>query len=135
MNMFERASRLKLRFSTTIGELTTEQLWDLPLTARGDRPDLDKIARAVHSELKGMEEVSFVDISPDPRRGDLELKLEILKHVIAAKKAAAESVERAQANAQRREKLLAALAQKDDEALKGLSREELQAEIEKLSAA
>ena len=45
MNIFERASRRKLRFDTVVGLLATEQLWELPLTAKGERPDLDKLAR------------------------------------------------------------------------------------------
>lgn len=134
MNIFERASRNKLRFATSIGELTTEQLWDLALTARGERPDLDKIARAVNSELRDIAEGSFVNLKPDPRKADLELKLDILKHVIAAKVAIAEAAEKAAENAERKRKLLAALSAKEDAALAGMSREEIEAEIAKIAA-
>lgn len=134
MNIFERASRNKLRFATPIGEVTAEQLWDFPLTARGERPDLDKIARAVHFELKDTEEVSFVNVTPNPRRADLELRLDILKHVIAAKQAQATAAEKAAENAERKRKLLAALSAKEDATLTSMSREEIEAEIAKLAA-
>lgn len=36
MNMFEFATRSKLRFTSARGELTAEQLWDVPLRSRDD---------------------------------------------------------------------------------------------------
>lgn len=129
MNIFERASRSKLRFSSPIGDLTTEQVWDLPLTARGDKPNLDSIARATNAELKGIAEESFVTEVPDPRRDELDLKLEILKHVIASKIAARAAAEKAAATAERKRKLLGALAAKEEAELAGMSREQIEAEI------
>ena len=38
-NLFEKASKMKLRFSTTKGVLSTEDLWDLSLES------LDRIAK------------------------------------------------------------------------------------------
>lgn len=134
MNIFERASRAKLRVDSTVGLLTVEQLWDLPLTAKGDRPDLDKIARAVNTELKSLEEGSFVTITPDPRKTDLELKLDILKHVIEAKMTAKAAAEKAAENAERKRKLLSALASKEEAELSGMSKEQIEAEIAKLDA-
>lgn len=132
MNIFESAARTKLRFSSGIGELTTEQVWDLPLTARGDRPDLDRLARAVSAELRGLVEDSFVHMKPDPRKTDLELRLEILKHIIEAKLAAKSAAEKAAENAERKRKLLSALSAKEDAALAGMSREQIEAEIAKI---
>jgi hypothetical protein len=134
MNIFERASRAKLRFSSSVGELTTENLWDLPLTAKGDRPNLDTLARAVHSELKDLDEVSFVNVKPDPRKSDLELRLEILKHVIEAKMTAKAAAEKAAENAERKRKLLAALDAKQEQELVGMSKDQIEAEIAKLDA-
>lgn len=133
MNIFERASRSKLRFASSIGMLSAEQLWDLPLTEnRRDRPDLDKIARNVNTELKGVTEDSFVQVNPDPRKADLELSLEIVKHIIASKIAAAKTAETAAINAERKRKLYAALAQKEEAELTGMSRSDIEAEIAKI---
>lgn len=129
MEIFERASRMKLRFPTLVGDITTEQLWDLPLTGRANQPDLDKTARAVNTALKSVTEESFVDIKPNPLKVQLELALEIVKHVIAAKVAAAEAAKKAMETSQRKQKLLAALAAKEDIELTGKSRAELEAEI------
>lgn len=134
MNIFERASRAALRFSSPVGELTTEQLWLLPLTAKGDRPNLDEMARGVNRELKSLEEGSFVNLKPDPRKIDLELKLDILKHVIESKLADKAAAEKAAENAERKRKLLAALSSKEEAELTGMSRADLEAEIAKIDA-
>ena len=81
MNLFEIASRKAYRFASLKGELTVEQLWQLPLTSRGGT-DLDTLAKGIFKDLKATEEESFVSVNTNPRRGDLENKLEIIKHII-----------------------------------------------------
>lgn len=132
MNIFERASRCKLRFESSVGDLSTEQLWDLPLTAKGERPDLDKLARRVSRELREMEESSFVKKEPDVNKIRMELRLEILKYVIESKLADEATAAKAVETQERKRKLLAALASKEEAALAGMSREEIEAEIAKL---
>jgi hypothetical protein len=134
MNIFERAARGKLRFPSGVGMLMAEQLWDLPLTSRKSGADLDSTARAIFTELKSLEEGSFVKVTPDPRKTDLELQLEIVKFVIADKIAAAERAQKAAENAERKRKLLAALSAKQEAELIGMSKEEIEAEIAKIAA-
>jgi hypothetical protein len=119
MNIFETAARKKLRFPSTKGELTAEQLFDLPLV------QLDTVARSIHSELKSITEESFIDVKPDPRRPELETKLEIVKHVIAVKVKERDDAIAAQERAAKRRKLLDAIAAKEDEALTTASKEDL----------
>lgn len=133
MNLFETAARKKLRFPSLKGELSVEQLWDLPLSSRMGL-DLDNIAKAVNKELKATEEDSFVKTSSDPLRGELQVKLDILKHIISAKQADAEQATRRQVNAQERQKLQELLARKNDQALEALSPEELQAKLDALDS-
>lgn len=135
-DLFQRAARFKLRFPSPIGDLTIEDVWDLPLKGRASngRPcvDLDTVARLVHAELKGIDEVSFVDTKPDPRKADLETKLEIVKVVIAARQAERDAAKTAAETAERKRKLLAALASKEEQDLAGMTREQIEAEIAKL---
>ena len=50
VNIFEQASRNKLRFDTNIkGVISTEDLWDLPLTSDTGRVNLDDIAKALYA--------------------------------------------------------------------------------------
>lgn len=133
MNIFERAARASLRFASPVGLLTCEQLFDLPLKARSSsRPDLDGVAKAVAAQLREASVESFVDDASDPRRAELELALEIVKHVIASKKTAAQAAERAAETLERKRKLLAALAARQDAELAGMTRAEIEAEIAKL---
>ncbi|MDB2578775.1 hypothetical protein N9Y00_07020 [Tateyamaria sp.] len=128
MNIFETASRKKTRFPSKRGELTAEQLWDLPLT------QLDVIARGVNSELKGVSEESFIATSPDPRKPGLELQLDILKHVIKAKQEEADAAKNRAAKAAKRKTLMAALADREAQEMAGKSKDTILKELEELDA-
>lgn len=128
MNLFEIATRKAYRFASLKGELTVEQLWQLPLTSRGGT-DLDTLAKGINKELKSQEEESFVQTSTNPRRGELENKLEILKHIIQVKQTEAEAATKRQANTMERHKLQELLAKKNDQELEGLSKEDLEKKL------
>jgi len=119
MDIFEKASRLKLRFTTTKGLLSVEDLWDLSLTS------LDTIAKAVNKRLKEENEESFIT-TRSKSNSELELSLDILKHVITVK---LEEKEKATLKAERRAELdlLKNLREnKKMEALNSLSLEEIE---------
>jgi hypothetical protein len=130
VNIFERATRLKLRFDTSRGFLTTEDLWGMPLTS-GNGFDLDAIARGLHRRLKDAEEVSFVVKTSGAASSD-ELAFEVVKHVIETKLAEQEAAKMRAANREKKQKLLSLIAEKQDESLKASSVEELQAMVEAL---
>lgn len=132
MNIFERAVRAKLRFNSPIGELTTEQLFDLPLGSTGNRPCLDKVAREVYGELKAYDEISFIETKPEPRKVQLELQLEIVKHVIQSKKDDIMAVENRAKKDELRRQLTEVLAKKQGEQLEGMSVEDIQKKLAEL---
>ena len=133
-DLFKQASIRKFRFTSNKGELTVEQLWDLPLKAKNGF-DLDSVARAVNADLKAVTEESFVETRGNPAKTELEQKLELVKQIIADRMAQnAELLDAANRKA-RRDKLMGLLADKQDESLKGLSEEELKAEIAALDKA
>lgn len=78
MGNFEQASRLKLRFATTKGLLSTEDLWELSLTS------LDSIAKTVNKKIKEDSEESFITTRSKADK-ELVLSLDILKRVIEVK--------------------------------------------------
>lgn len=82
MSNFEKATRKKLRFNSTSGVLSVEDLWDLPLTGRG--ANLDKLAKSLHKELKESEEESFV-VKTVRKDSELQLKFDIVKYIIDVK--------------------------------------------------
>jgi hypothetical protein len=78
-NIFEIASRKRIRFSTNKGLLGVEELWDLSLQS------LDTIAKAVNKQLKESQEESFIDKPVSSVNSEQELALDILKHIIQVK--------------------------------------------------
>jgi hypothetical protein len=122
--MFEKASRLKIRFQSPKGPLLVEDLWDLPLRSDTGKANLDDIARGLNRILKDKEDESFV--APTVRTDDeLQLKFDIVKHVIVTRLAENEAASKAKENAERKQKILGIIAAKQDEALAKMSVEEL----------
>jgi hypothetical protein len=122
--MFEKASRLKIRFQSPKGPLLVEDLWDLPLRSDTGKANLDDIARALNKILKSQEDESFVTTSK-PVDNVLQLKFDIVKHVIVTRLAENEAASKAKENAERKQKILGIIAAKQDEALAKMSVEEL----------
>lgn len=127
MNIFELASRKKFRFDTSKGQVTVEDLWDLPLTSTTNRPNLDDIAKDLYKQMKEDKEVSFVKSSAAVS-ADFNLikaKFDIVKTIIDVKLAEADAAKKAKAVKEKNQRILELIAQKDDEALASKSREEL----------
>lgn len=127
-NLFITASRRKFRFASDRGDLTTEQLWDLPLTSKNGC-NLNAVAISVHTELKGLAEESFVEVSSNPRKRDLEDMLEVVKYVISVKQEEAKAVTDRLAKQALKRKLQEAIEAKEGEELLGSSLEELKQQL------
>lgn len=127
MEKFKKAAKLRLRFSTSRGQLAVEDLYDLNLTS------LNEIAKSVNRELKASEEESFIE-TKSSKDTVLELKLEILKEVIADK---IEDRDKKKARAERQAKManIAALIEsKQMEALGATPLADLQKMMEEMQA-
>lgn len=121
--MFEAASRLKLRFDSKVGQLSVEDLWDLPLTS-ATKANLDAIAVDLNRQLKGTEE-SFV--STGTKNAVLELKFEIVKYIITTRVAENQAKLDERARAERKAQIATLIEQKKTEGLASMSLEELEA--------
>lgn len=130
--MFEKANRLKLRFSSPQGSLTAEDLWDLPLTStRVNQANLNNIAKDVSRELKAHGEEDFVNPKSTVDE-TLQLKLDIVKHVIQVRQAENEAARTIADRREKKARLLELIAKKQDQELEGKSVEELNAMVESL---
>ena len=133
MSIFEQAARQKLRFESSKGTLSVEHLWDLPLTSTVEgKANLDSIAIGLHHELKNSTEVSFVTSSKKPN-DELQLKFDIVKHIIDVRVAENATAATARANAEKRQQLLELKARKESEKLGETSIEDLDKMIAALS--
>lgn len=131
-NLFMRATRERFRYPSAVGELTTEQLWDLSLTSKKG-PSLDSVAIAIATELNSVKVASFVDRKPTERQQLLTDQLEVVKTIIAVRQDEAAAREKAALRKAEREKIMDILARKDQAALEGQSKEELMKRLEALS--
>ena len=123
-NMFEVATRTKMRFPFK-GMISVEDLWDLSVQ------NLDKVFKTLNSQRKEVQEESLLDTkSLEDER--LETQIEIVKYIVNVK--LAEQVARAKAaeNREKKQKIMALMAKKDDEAMENMSREELQKLLDEL---
>lgn len=129
INMFEQATRAKLRFQATNGYLNVEDLWDLPLTAKtGTRANLDDLAKSLHRQLKNDDNISFVKPAT-PANTELQLGFELVKYIIEVKIAERDAANAAATKAEKKQQIMALIAQKKQEALAGQSVEELEAQL------
>lgn len=127
-NLFEYATRHKLRFSSTRGDLSVEMLWDIPLRST-DGFNLDAVARTANKTYKDATEESFVATTRTEAHTRLEMALEVVKRIIEVKLADEASAKQRADNRIEKEKLLKILAEKQDGKLSDLSEKELQRRI------
>jgi len=128
--MFEKASKLKLRFASKRGYLSTEDLWDIPLT-NGVDLSLDNLAKTLSREIKLSEEESFV-IQKSSAGSIMELKLDIVKHIIQVKLKSMKDAEDKVINTTKIQKLQSAIMRKEDASLEDQSLGELMKKLKKL---
>ena len=128
--MFEKATRLKLRFETTKGQLTVEDLWDLPLTSTRHSANLDDLARTLHEATKNGS-ASFVN-KTEPVNEVQKLRFDIVLHIINTRLAENETAATARANREKKQQIMALIDQKQNEALGALSVEDLRKMVESL---
>ena len=115
--MFIKASRKKIRFATSKGLCTVEDLWDLPLSA------LDNMAIQLNRKIKAQAEESFIS---KPKSQLDTTDFEIVKFVIDTRVAEIDAKTVAAAKAAKKAKLRAILERKQDESLEQLSVEEIE---------
>lgn len=123
--MFEKATRMKLRFQTSRGVLSVEDLWDLSLES------LDSIAIGLNKKLKESQTESFIKTKTKDTT-ELELKFNIVKHIIDVKVAELEARKDAAEKRAKKQKLMELISKKQDAELEGKSVDELMKELESL---
>ena len=128
MNIFEQATRAKIRFSTPVGMLSVEDLWDLPLTSNAGRPNLDGIAMSLYQDLGDNVQVSFVNKSVAKDEVS-QLKFDIVKHIIDTRLAEQAAASEARVKSEKKQRILEIINQKEDATLMASSIDELKATL------
>lgn len=123
-NMFEVATRTKMRFPFK-GTISVEDLWDLSVQ------NLDKVFKTLNSQRKEAQEESLLNMksSEDER---LETQIEIVKYIVNVKLEEQAARVKAAENKEKKQKIMALMAKKDDEEMENMSKEELQKLLDEL---
>ena len=130
-DLFEKASKLKVRYESPAGLLSVDDLWDLPLTSTVKKANLDDLAIYLNKELKESDTTSFVNKTT--KTNELtKLKFDVVLRVIEVRKAEDEAASLKRVNKEKKQKLLELISQKQDESLKSKSVEELQTLVNEL---
>lgn len=122
--MFEKASRMKLRF-TYKGVCSVEDLWDMRLT------ELDSLFKALNTQLKAREGESLLG-AVSPADKVLDLQIEIVKHIVKTRLAERDAARALAEKADKKQKILEIIAHKQDAVLFDTPLEELMKMAEEL---
>lgn len=123
-NLFELATRCKYRFPYR-GQVTIEDLWDLRLT------DLDSVFKTLNAEAKKVSEESLLELKTKEDE-ELSDKITIVRYIVYTKLEEQKIRENEKANKERKQKLLAIKARREEAALENISDEQLNEMINEL---
>lgn len=116
-NIYKIALKNKFRFQFR-GQIGTEDLFDLSLT------DLDTIYKSLNKQVKVAEEDSLLSTKTKAEE-DLLLKLDIVKEIFTDKQDEIQKKKEEKATKEKNQYILSLIEKKENEALEGLSVEEL----------
>lgn len=123
-NIFEVATRLKLRFSFR-GMISVEDLWDLSLE------NLDSIFKELSIQIKDSKMDSLLKTKSKANE-TLDIMIEIVKYIVSVKLAESEARTKIRERYEQKQKILSILSDKQEEELHSKSIEELSAMLDNL---
>ena len=125
-NIFEIASRKKLRFDSKRGKLTVEELWDLDLES------IDAIAVELNNKIKSTETVSFVSPNKSAAGTLDKVKFDIVIHIIETRQGELDARRERVINQERARTIRAELERRKEDSIKTRSEDDLQKELDAL---
>ncbi len=125
--LLEKAIRNKLRFETPKGQLSVEDLFDLNLTSTtAGAATLDNLAINLDAQVKAKADKVVSFVKPAPQKADYtQLKLDIVLYILNEKMAERDARADAAERAEKKQKIMAIIARKQDGALEEASLEDL----------
>jgi len=123
MSVFKEAGKQCLRFSSTNGTLTVEDLWHMNIN------DLDSMAINYRKQLVEHGEESFIS-ETKTKDVNLQLRFDITKAIIEERLDDLDKKEKKEASRVKNNKIMELIVAKEDDSLKESSIEELRAMLE-----
>ncbi len=107
--MFERATRLRLRFPSSRGSINVEDVWQLPMT-HDVHTSLESLADAMYAELEKAKKPSFIAKTKSAVTPEQQLRFDIVIHIIDARQDELKAKARKKANEEERKEILEILS-------------------------
>jgi hypothetical protein len=130
MNIFEQAAKSHLRFTTDLGTINVEDVWDLALETSAGL-SLDTLARDLSHQIRDLEEGSFVS-TKSTADTLVQLRMDIVLYIIKVRLAEQEARTLTAENKLKRTRILEIIADKEDTSLKNKSLASLRKLVEEL---
>lgn len=129
-DIFEIATREKLKFDSDKGDLDVEQVWDLPVET------LDEMYWKYESTLEKTERTLLQTrkTSKTIKEKRVRIKMAILEHIISVKEDEAKKAKESRIIKALRDKLIGIKAEKQDEIYRNMTPEQLDEELSKLDS-
>ena len=124
INVFEIAARNKYRFPYR-GQISVEDMWDLSVT------ELDKIFKTLNKQIKTAQEESLLETKTKEDEA-IENQIAIVRHIVSVKQKEANDRLKEKERKAQKQRIMEIMADKEDEALKSKSPEELRKMLEEL---
>ena len=124
INVFEIATRNKYRFPYR-GQISVEDMWDLSVN------ELDKIFKTLNKQVKTAQEESLLETKTKEDE-TIENQIAIVRHIVSVKQREANDRLREKERKAQKQRIMEIMADKEDEALKSKSTEELRKMLEEL---
>ena len=123
-NLFIIASRKAYRFKTEAGQLSVEQLWELPIKSNHG-VSLSSIAEKLYSQIKPTTALPWLGTTTtdDAEQEDLKNKLDIVRFIVETRRAEALAQQEQESRKQYLAKLIAEQDRRKEESLTGQSDE------------
>lgn len=129
-DIFMKATREKLRFSTGANLVSVEALWDLPLESNV-KVSLEQVAQIADEDLRKRSAKSFVSertVVDDT----CQLRMDVILEIIRIKKAERDEKTRQAARESKREQIMQLIQSKENQALESAGIDELRKMLENL---
>lgn len=124
INVFEIATRNKYRFPYR-GQISVEDMWDLSVS------ELDKIFKTLNKQVKTAQEESLLETKTKEDE-TIENQIAIVRHIVSVKQREANDRLREKERKAQKQRIMEIMADKEDEALKSKSTEELRKMLQEL---
>lgn len=122
--MYKKATKIGLKFPTSVGELTVDQVWTL------NQSQLANAIKSIKKVLKKDEDDDLLFLTETKTVDTLnQLRFDLLKDIYLTKKQEAEDIRTAASNKEHNEKIYALIQEKQQGKMQEMSIDELTALI------